>query len=136
MYTAIVLSPESQAVLLEAVRDKIFQDEGEILDQTHSEIIAHHCTLKMGENDIKQTWAPVGTITSFDAVSLAYDEKVVAVGVKLPPTINTKNEQPHITIAVNREKGGKPFLSNKLDWSEAEPIDIEEHLVGTVEECN
>lgn len=43
MYTAIVLAPDSRETLLKAVRDNLGN-----IEQTHPEIIAHHCTLKMG----------------------------------------------------------------------------------------
>jgi len=50
-------------------------------------------------------------------VSVAADEKVIAVGVT--SDVPSKNAQKHITLAVNRDAGGKPFLSNKLtNWEE------------------
>ena len=48
---------------------------------------------------------------------------IVAVGVSSP--IPSKNEIKHITLAVNRKNGGKPFLSNKLkQWSPTNPLTL------------
>jgi hypothetical protein len=39
----------------------------------------------------------------------------MAVGVS---GFNSNNPKPHITIAVNRQGGGKPMMSNKLtNWT-------------------
>ena len=61
-------------------------------------------------------------------VSLAADNKVMAVGVTT--SIPSSNKQKHITLAVNRNAGGKPFHSNKLaDW---EPISEPFELSGVI----
>jgi len=64
-----------------------------------------------------------------NVVDYAMDDKVMAVGVK---GYSSTNEKPHITIAVNRANGGKPYLSNKLtDWRK---IGFSFELTGYVEE--
>ena len=53
----------------------------------------------------------------------------MAVGVE---GYQTNNAKPHITIAVNRNAGGKPFMSNKLkDWK---PLGFPLKVTGTVNE--
>jgi hypothetical protein len=42
------------------------------------------------------------------------DERAMAIKVAAPFPINKKIKFPHITLAVNREGGGKPFHSNKI----------------------
>jgi hypothetical protein len=56
----------------------------------------------------------------------------MAVGVQTEvPSVNSKK---HITIAVNRKAGGKPFMANKLVvWK---PVPKEIHLSGVVEEVS
>jgi hypothetical protein len=43
---------------------------------------------------------------------IAMDDMVVAVGVS---GFDSKNPKPHITLAVNRQGGGKPSMANKLN---------------------
>jgi hypothetical protein len=77
------------------------------------EIIAHHMTINLGElnpNLIKYLGMPVRlTVNDF-----AVDDKVMAVGVS---GFESQNAKPHITLAVNRQEGGKPMMSNNLtNW--------------------
>jgi hypothetical protein len=38
----------------------------------------------------------------------------------------TKNETPHITVAVDRYSGGKPALANQItEWSIIYPFEVE-----------
>lgn len=86
------------------------------------ETIAHHVTLNMGpwKGDPSQVgqWFPI------EISGLAMDDKVMAVSVNLPQGPVGKNTHPHITVAVNREAGGKPFMSNKLQWGNVTPVFI------------
>ena len=122
-YSAVVLDDKSRAGLLKVLSPMI--PEG-------WDVIAHHMTIKMGaldngsdaqqdmENNIK---------ISLKVIDYAMDELVMAVGVEGYPTTNPK---PHITIAVNRADGGKPFFSNKLtDWK---PLGFPLTLTGKVSE--
>jgi len=61
--------------------------------------------------------------------SLGQDDKVMAAGVNT--NVPSKNQIKHITIAVNRAGGGKPFHSNKLEnWTPTQPIELH----GTIAE--
>ena len=118
-YSAVVLDDKSRASLL-----KVFQP----MIPEGWEVIAHHMTINMGEIDT-QYKDLLGTDAELTVTSYAMDDLVMAVGVKGFPTMN---QIPHITIAVNRADGGKPFFSNKLnDWK---PINFPIRLSGKVME--
>jgi len=92
------------------------------------EPIAHHVTLNMGPAKNPEL---VGQSFQVTLNTLAQDDKVMAAGVQMPPNVPTINATPHITLAVNRANGGKPFLSNKLtNWQPISPITVN----GTVVE--
>ena len=111
-YTALVLTPESHDRLV----NSIDVPEG-------WETLAHHMTINMGSPEQGPANELVGQEAPLTIVSQAQDDKVMAVGVESP--IPSKNEIKHITIAVNREAGGKPFLSNKLtDWQPSQAITL------------
>ena len=98
-YTGVVLDEPSRTALLAAVQDKIPQGW---------DVVAHHMTVNMG--------APQGVTSGaeFDLTAVAFgiDDKVAAVQVETDAPSN--NSLKHITVAVNRAGGGKPFMSNKL----------------------
>ena len=110
-YSAVVLDETSKKNLVERFRKYIPNDW---------EIVAHHMTINMGE--ISPEWVEY---VGMDGVKLtvedvAMDNMVVAVGVS---GFHSKNEKPHITLAVNRKDGGKPFMSNKLEnWKKVRPM--------------
>lgn len=122
VYTAIVLDEESRKKLIKRFIHLIPADW---------HIIAHHVTLNMGPIQ-KGPADPslLGNTAELTVVSVAADDKVMAVGVT--SEVPSKNEQPHITLAVNRAGGGKPVMSNNLrNWETlSDPFD----LFGTVEE--
>lgn len=100
-YSGVVLDNTSHIKLVERFKDAFPEDW---------EVIAHHMTINMGElhpNFKKYLGKPV----DLEVISFAKDNLVAAVGVRGFPTTN---EIPHITLAVNRQEGGKPFFSNKL----------------------
>ena len=107
-YSGVVLDDESRTKLIKVFGRMIPKDW---------EILAHHMTIKLGalENGSKEKQdMEDGTEIHLNVTDYAIDDKVMAVGVKGYPTTNAK---PHITIAVNRAEGGKPFMSKKLtDW--------------------
>jgi hypothetical protein len=122
-YSAVVIDDESRAKLLGVFQGMV--PEG-------WEVIAHHMTIKMGalpkDSQEKQDMISEEPIT-LSVTDYAIDDKVFAVGVV---GYLTSNKKPHITIAVNRAQGGKPFLSNKLkDWK---PLGFPLEITGTVKE--
>ena len=122
-YSAVVLDESSKIKLINLFKPMI--PEG-------WEIIAHHMTIKMGALD-KDTQEKQdmedGKLIELKVIDYAIDNLVMAVGVEGYPTTNTK---PHITLAVNRADGGKPFFSNKL--TEWRPLGFPLTLTGKVTE--
>lgn len=91
--------------------------------------LAHHMTICMGPlpSDLESF---LGREVEIEVTGFAGDEKVKAVSVRSP--IKTKNKLPHVTLAVNRENGGKPVMSNNLaNWR---PVRIPLFLQGIVRE--
>jgi hypothetical protein len=85
----------------------------------HWERIAHHMTINMGGPGDGPANHMLGETVEITVVSFAKDAKVMAVGVET--ACPSTNERKHVTVAVNRMGGGKPFHSNKLDnW---EPVE-------------
>lgn len=117
MYTGLVLDEESQKRLVKRFIHLIPKDW---------DIIAHHMTINMGPIS-KGPADPslLNTDAELTVVSVAADEKVLAVGVT--SDIPSSNAKPHITVAVNRRGGGKPVMSNNLTSWEAlsDPFDLQ-----------
>ena len=116
-YTGVFLDKDSRTIL-----------ETEFKSQVPDgwEWIAHHMTITMGEIDDK---SELGKQVALEVTSFGKNDKVMAIGVTGYPS---KNEKPHVTLAVNRADGGKPFMSNQIqDW---EPYTINTILTGVVSE--
>lgn len=122
-YSAVVLDDESHDRLVNHFKSTI--PDG-------YEILAHHMTINMGEIDVKFE-KYLGMKIDLDVTHIGIGENVMAVGVKLIGVDKlTTNKIPHITLAVDRENGGKPFHSNLIsDWR---PISFSVKLSGKVEE--
>lgn len=102
------------------------------------EPVAHHMTITMGplthpkgKHDFSTTY-PVSTEVELPVIAVGKDERAMAVKVEAPNPIKTKS-WPHITVAVNREGGGKPFDSNKIPEENFQPLSGIV-LKGTVQE--
>ena len=103
-YSAVVLDEKSRSRLLERFSSMI--PDG-------WETIAHHMTINMGEID-PEYQKFLGLSVRLTVEDVAIDDKVMAVGVS---GFDSRNAKAHITIAVNRQEGGKPMMSNNLtDW--------------------
>lgn len=120
-YTAIVLDKASRQKLIEIA----------LCAPKKWERIAHHCTLHMGAHE--PTDPPLGERIKLVADAWgAREGRVLAARVSQGGE-HSRNAVPHITVAVNREIGAKPFESNQIEfWYTCPPID----LVGFVEECD
>ncbi len=118
-YTAVVIDEASRAKLL-----------AHFPAPDGWEILAHHCTINMGRaKDFVQDH--LGKTVHLIADAFSQNEKVMAVRVKTE--VPSENATKHITVAVNRGAGGKPFMSNILtDWEVIFPIE----LVGVVAEVS
>ena len=102
-YTGVVLDEKSRSKLLGMLGNNI---------PAGWETIAHHATINMGE--IKPEWEKyLGMTVPIKVTHVGHNDKVMAVGIEM--SVPTVNKSPHITIAVNRKEGGKPFMSNEID---------------------
>jgi len=118
-YSAVFLNERSRNKLIERFKPFIPEDW---------EIIADHMTINLGEIDPEYE-KYLGMSVLLTVEDFAMDDKVAAVGVK---GFWSKNSKPHITLAVNRKMGGKPYMSNNLtNW---EKINRPFNVVGKVDE--
>jgi hypothetical protein len=93
------------------------------------ERLAHHMTIKMGELPEELKDKKGNVFVDLTATHIGYfEDKVVAV--KLDSKFKSQNAFSHVTLAVNRKNGGKPFLSNKItEWKKLDkPISLEGKL--------
>ena len=115
-YSGVVLDEQSKQKLLE------------LSIPAGWEPVAHHMTITMGplqhpkgKHDFSEFY-PVGAEVSLPVVAVGQDERAMAVKVKPPAEINKKISFPHVTVAVNRDAGGKPFHSNKIPAENFKPL--------------
>lgn len=146
MYTAIVLDKDSQRALKELLGYP-YTDSS-----TGWEMICHHVTICMGRmkgkypfelgEEIQLEVIGAGKAHGFDIpidkrkeIPLAA-EVAFAAAVRLPEGKHVKNVVPHITLAVNRSIGGKPFHSNSANWVYYDSTNTGVTLKGIVQECS
>lgn len=117
-YSAIVLNEVTRSNLLAMLNNAI---------PAGWEVVAHHMTITMGPlvhpkeskrkrgHDYSAFGIP-GTPHSLLVTAVGLDDYAMCVKVASPHT--TQNEKKggfaHVTVAVNRAGGGKPFHSNKI----------------------
>lgn len=136
-YTAIVLRPidteeaiwQAKANCVDATGDcPLAVAMGEMCEW---EIIAHHATICMG--GIPAEWAHrLGDVMSLEIDGVGLSDKALALRVKKNSIAGRfiTNSIPHITIAVNRKDGGKPFDSNKIPvWHDIKFDDPNEAII-------
>ena len=104
------------------------------------EPIAHHMTITLGpllhpkgKHDFSKNYGP-GDEVALKVTHVGLDDRAMAVKVEAPHEISKKIAFPHITIAVNREGGGKPFHSNKIPVDNFKPIKGDLVVKGIVTE--
>ena len=101
LYSCVLLDNQSKSTLLSMVGDRI--PEG-------WKVFAHHMTINLGELKDK---SELGKEVVLKVTKLGLSDMALAVEVE---GFTTKNEIPHITIAINPD-GGKPVMSNKItNW--------------------
>jgi len=118
-YSAVVLEKRDHEKLLEFFKDSLPSGWSQY---------AHHMTIKMGElpQEKKQD---IGKEVQLTAYEIGKSDKAIAVKVK---GYWTTNQIAHITLAVNKNEGGKPVDSNKITNWESLPNTIP--ITGTVTE--
>lgn len=111
-YTAIVLYKDSHLKLISSLEDLIPKDW---------KIVAHHVTINMKSfaGDIKL----LNSNHLVEVNSFVINDKVCACGVKIITGIISENDNPHITLAINKAADAKAKDSNnKKLWENAKTI--------------
>jgi hypothetical protein len=116
-YSGVVLDEESKQKLL-----SLSIPEG-------WEPVAHHMTItlgplihKKGKHDFSKSY-PLGSEVELPVMSVGMDDRVMTAKVNAPSEISEKMSFPHVTIAVNKEGGGKPMHSKELPEENFEDVD-------------
>ena len=124
-YSAIVLDEASHNKLIEIFSPAWENNE----DPDEWEILAHHYTIKMGSLPVSMD-DMLGQQFTMKVLAFAGNDKVKAVQVER--VIETQNKVAHITLAVNRKRGGKPVQSNNLtEWVK---VEHNIYITGTLQE--
>jgi hypothetical protein len=122
-YSGVVLDENSRKRLLSSPEIKNY------LNPEH-DLIAHHMTIKLGGLMGTPHEKRIDTVEDFfaNSVGISDDGAVVAVGVDGI----SDNKKPHVTVGVDRKKGGKPVMSNYIEtWF---PLEKPIPLKGIVKE--
>lgn len=90
----------------------------------------HHMTINMGELPAEKK-GYLGKEIRLYVTHIDWDTKVMAVKVKDNENLSV-NKTPHVTLAVNKNAGGKPVMSN--DLSQWKPLKRKFYIFGKVEE--
>ena len=110
LYTCVLLDGQSKATLLDRLGIWIPKDW---------KVIADHMTICLGEMKDK---SELGKEVVLTVTRLGLSDMAMAVQVE---GFRSKNEIPHITIAINPE-GGKPVMSNEITkWQDIKEFTIQ-----------
>lgn len=101
LYTAAVLTKDSRSKLLSYFDSVI---------PIGWEKIAHHMTIIFGENNEKYKDL-IGEDKTLNVEKIGISDMAIAVQVSGCPS---EKEIPHITLAINKDKGAKPVMSNDI----------------------
>lgn len=105
LYTGVVLDEKS--------RQYLFERFSTLISGTNWKFIAHHMTINLG---VAKKPEDLGKKVTLTAIGFGTSSKAIAVRVS---GWETKNEIPHVTIAINTENGAKPYDSNLIkNWHE------------------
>jgi tRNA nucleotidyltransferase/poly(A) polymerase len=111
-YSAVVLTEQSRTKLINSLNIPEGWD-----------IIAHHMTINMGP--IKEIYKPL-LGQSIDLLVTHVGELDNVMAVKVDTQLVIDNKTPHITIAVDKQNGGKPVISNNItEWESMSPLELE-----------
>jgi hypothetical protein len=90
------------------------------------EWIADHMTIKMGALNDQMRETMLGTTQTLEVVRIGISDMAIAVEVT---GCQSLNGVPHVTIAINKQEGARPYMSNNIvNWH----FLTMENLTGTV----
>jgi hypothetical protein len=130
-YSAVVLDDKSQQVLKDFALDpatnvKVNSIRLPIHVRDNGwKVYCHHMTINMGVLP-EHLKSYLDSDQKLEAFAVGVSDKAVAVKVMGTMAGHSKNDIPHVTIAVNAKGGGKPVDSNKItQWTKLEkPIKL------------
>lgn len=99
LYVGVFLTPESREKLLSFV------------PPVHKEIIADHMTILFSPDSLFVGNLALGKTVKLKIHAHAHNDKVQAAVVS---GVLSNNDHSHITISIDREKGGRPKDSNTM----------------------
>lgn len=125
MYSSVILDLPSRTDLLERYHDIIKHD---LKTFASWNCLAHHMTIRFGSPELPD-WAypDEGSPQVLLATHWGFSDMAIAVKVN---GYRSENETAHITVAVNTEAGGKPWMANEITHWIPMPEPLE--LVGKV----
>ena len=119
MYLALNLTEDSQRKLQEFVVSYMGLNT-DIKSSDYDTRYCHHMTISLNEPYLEE----VGKSYKVKVNKIAFDLKVIAVSVTTE--CQSTNSIKHITCFVDKGRGGKPFMSNKLDhWFPVPEMELE-----------
>lgn len=118
LYSAVVLDKGSQLKLIRSL-------EGYI--PSNWKIFAHHMTIVFGQGLPENIKDMEGEKVNLKVSEVGMSDMAMAVKVS---GFYSKNDIPHVTVAVNVDEGGKPFMSNKItNWKPLSEFNITSDLI-------
>jgi len=102
----VVLDDKSRTKLLDGIKGLIKD-----IDSSGWDVIAHHMTVNFGKGLPENLKDDLGNTVQLKVTKIGISDMAIAVGVE---GYHSDNAKPHITIAVNKAKGGKPVMSNDI----------------------
>lgn len=124
MYSAIILNNSSRLELIRRFKHIIPNDW---------EIITHHMTINLGSiND--ELVGDLGNTIELIVNEIGVDDMAIAVGVS---GYYSDNNKPHITLAINKNNGAKPSMSNNItNWKSIKNKFMVKGIVNEVKSLN
>ncbi len=118
LYSCVLLDEPSRILLLNKLQG---------VYPKNWKLFAHHMTINLGEI-CDEAINSLGKEVQLKVTKIGVSDLAIAVGVE---GFFTKNDKPHITIAINTEMGGKPKNSNDItEW-----VDIDHKFMISGEVC-
>lgn len=103
-YTAAILTKESGQKLYETMKSIIPE---------YWTVNCHHMTICLGE-PVEAIKSLIGKSIQIRVVGYTYSEEFQLISVKVETDVYSKNENKHITVALDKENGAQAVNSNKI----------------------